>query len=660
MKRLSRFFAVILIMVMVLPFAFIVPVAASTPTQNFNDVPPSHFAFEAINWVSHPSNGGFMVGDLAGNFHPSQTMTKFEAARIFAMAAGFRSAAHPVSPELRAEINRSFEVWRPFIDAIAAQNTQWSRIADREIAFLLYRGVLTEADVATFIGTRLTRQEAAAWIVRLVGRQTQAAAVAIPVANPFADNANISPLFIRYVYYARAAGFVAGGSNNMFNPNENVTRAQLAVIFYNALNVADNNNSTQNLPGTTTPVATVSGVVELLYRNTQLFIASPMGPQNYIIAQDAIIVVDHVQRSAAFIRTGMTVNAVLNAQGEIISLVARTTVDTTPPLGLPPGAQQPPTQLPPNQAGLRLYADEGFIVSTTNNPATVTVRTQRVRITGQIVDEVRTFTLAHNVVITRGGVAVPISDVRVNDITFFRFNGTMIHELELEDRERSMEGVLLERRLLDLQGNQAIVIESPAGARYELRVASTTAITRGAFVNVRLQDLRIGDSVNVTIEGGVMTRLHAVGERSIVEGRLTELRITQNFSEVRIQDEEGHVQIYTIMPGTFDVYSLRIGMDVRFFLDSWEVMDVQVITRGEQQPTAVLGNIQSITAGQTLVVVQMDGNQPRAHTVVVNNQTTITGTGMQLNLSDLRVNMNVYVVFMGPQSNVARSIIILP
>jgi len=652
MKRVSRILAILLI----LSLGFVLPVAASTPVQNFNDVPPTHFAFDAINWVSHPTNGGFMVGDLAGNFHPSQTMTKFEAARIFAMAAGFRSAAHPVSPELREEINRSFDTWRPFIDALAAQNTQWSRIADREIAFLLYRGVLTEADVATFVGTRLTRQEAAAWMVRLIGHQSQAAAITLPVANPFADNASISSSFIRYVYYARNAGIIAGGSNNMFNPGENVTRAQLAVIFYNTL--AD--NTTQTSTGMTTPAATVSGVVELLYRNTQLFIASPMGPQNYIIAQNAIIVVDHVQRSAAFIRPGMTVNAVLNAQGEIVSLVARTTVDTTPPLGLPPGAHTPPTQLPPNLAGLRLYADEGFIVSTTNNPATVTVRTQRVRITGQIVDEVRTFTLAHNALITRGGVAVPLSDVRVNDIAFFHFNGTTIHELELEDRERSMEGVLLERRLLDAQGNQAIVIESPAGARYELRVAATTHITRGAFVNVRLQDLRIGDSVHVTIESGVMTRLHAVGERSIIEGRLTELRITQNFSEVRIQDEEGHVQTYTILPGTFDVYSLRIGMDVRFFLDSWEVMDVQVITRGEQQPTAVLGNIQSITAGQTLVVVQMDGNQPRAHTVVINSQTTITGTGMQLNINDLRVNMNVYVVFVGPQSNVARSIIILP
>ncbi|MCL2364840.1 MAG: S-layer homology domain-containing protein [Defluviitaleaceae bacterium] len=659
MKRLSRFFAVILIMVMVLPFVFIVPVAASTTAQNFNDVPPSHFAFDAINWVSNPTNGGFMVGDLAGNFHPSQTMTNFEAARIFAMAAGFRSAAHPVSPELRAEINRSFDEWRPFIDTMAAQNTQWSRIADREIAFLLYRGVLTEADVATFIGARLTRQEAATWMVRLIGQQTQAAAINLPVSEPFADNASISPMFIRYVYYARAAGIISGNNNNMFNPSENVTRAQLAVIFYNTLGGSD--GTTQTLPpGTTTPVATVSGVVELLYRNTQLFIASPMGPQNYIIAHDAIIVVDHVQRSAAFIRTGMTVNAVLNAQSEIISLVARTTVDTTPPLGSPPSSQLPPTLLPPNQGGLRLYADEGFIVSVTTNPATVTVRTQRVRITGQIVDEVRTFTVAHNALITRGGVAVPLSNAQVNDIAFFRFNGTTIHELEMEERERSMEGVLLERRLIDLQGNQAIVIESPLGARYELRVAANTVITRGTFANVRLQDLRIGDSVHVTIEGGVMTRLHAVGERSIIEGRLTELRITQNFSEVRIQDDEGHVQTYTILPGTFDVYALRIGMDVRFFLDSWEVLDVQVITRGDQQPTAVLGNIQSITAGQTLVVVQMDGNQPRAHTVVVNNQTTITGTGMQLNLSDLRVNMNVYVVFMGPQSNVARSIIILP
>lgn len=638
-----------MVMAALLSLIIVTPIQANL-TATFNDVPVTHFAFHAINWVSHPDNGGIMVGDLQGNFHPNQTITKFEAARMFAMAAGFRSAAHPVAPELRAEINRSFDVWRPLIDSMAAQHPQWSRVADREIAFLLYRSILTPADVEQFMGTRLTRQEAVTWLVRLLERQAHAAAIVIPFHNPFNDNALIDNTFIRYVYYAREAGIISGDNNNMFNPADNLTRAQLAVMFYNALS----GSAAVQLPGATTPVSTVSGIVELVHRNTQIFISSPLGPQDFMIAPDATIIVDNIQRTAAFIRTGMNINAVLNAQGEIISLVARTGSNVDAGVGIP--VPPPPT----TQPGIRLYADEGFVVAVSANPPTITIRTQRVRITGQIIDEERIFTLAQGASITRGGAIVPLSDAQINDIAFFRFNGTVIHELELEDRVRNLGGVLLERHAMDSHGNQTIVIEVATGAQYELRVTTNTDISRGQLRNIRLQDLRIGDNVQIYLESGIVTRLHAVGTHSIIDGRLIEIRVTQNFSEVTVQDVNGNRLTYTIMPGIFDVYSLRIGMDIRLFLDSWEVMDIQIMARTAQQFTAVLGNVRSIRAGQVLEIMELDGAQPRTHTIVIDSSTINTATGQPLDFNQLRVNMNIYVIMVGPHSNVARSVTILP
>jgi hypothetical protein len=304
-----------------------------------------------------------------------------------------------------------------------------------------------------------------------------------------------------------------------------------------------------------------------------------------------------------------------------------------------------------------LYADEGFVVSTAVNPSTITIRTQRVRITGQIVDEVRTFTLAPGAVVTRGGTIVPLTDAQVHDIAFFRFNGTVIYELELEDRVRTHEGVLLERRLLDNQGNQVIVIELAAGARYELRVSPAVEITRGTQRNLQLQDLRIGDNVNVTMESGIMTKLHATGTRTTIEGRLSEIRVTRAFSEITVTDTDGHRLVYTIMPGTFDVYALRIDMDLRVFLDSWEVMDIQIIDRGGQQVMAVLGNVRAIR-GNTLEIVELNGTQ--THTIVIDASTLDTATNQALPITRLRVNMNIYAVMAGPHSNIARSVTILP
>ncbi|MCL2604377.1 MAG: S-layer homology domain-containing protein [Defluviitaleaceae bacterium] len=647
MKKYPRILAFALAFVMTL--ACTLPVSANTQATSFRDVPATHFAFNAINWISHPDNGSLMVGDAAGNFHPNQTINKFEAARVFAMAAGYRPASHTVAADLRAEINRSFDQWRPFLDGMAAQHPQWSRIADREIAFLLYRNVLTTADVEKFMGTRLSRQEAAAWMVRLMGRQAHAAAIVIPFSNPYNDNALIAQEYIRYVYYARQAGYMSGGSNNMFNPTDDMTRAQLAAIFFNVLG----NGDVVPPPGSTTPASTVSGTVEMVYRNTQVFISSPLGPQNYHIAQDATIIVDNVQRTAAFIRVGMNINAVLNTQGDIISLVARTVTAEN-------NSTQPTPSPSPTPAPITLIEDEGFVVSTAANPAAITIRIQRVRITGQIINEERTFTIAPNAAITRGGVAVPLSDAQPNDIAFFRFNGAVIHELELEDRERELDGTLLEKRHADTQGYQMIIVEAKTGELYELRVLATTLISRGNRVNVTLQELRIGDSVTATLESGVLTRLQATGQQAVVLGRLTEIRITQQFSQITVLKDTGHFHVYTIMPGVYDVYSLRIGMDLRIFLDSWEVMDIQVVAQTAQQTTAVLGYVQAIRAGQQLVVISMDGQAQRSHTIIINNDTTNTATGARLDFNQLRVNMNVYIVMAGPQSNVARTVTILP
>ena len=665
MKKYKMLAAFLLAVVMTSSFLF--PASANTPTTPFRDVPANHFAFESINWVSNPQNGSIMVGDPSGYFHPAQTLTKFEAARIFAVAAGFRPATQPVAASLRAEINRSFTTWSPFLETMS-QHNQWNSVANREIAFLLYRNVLTPEDVARFIepitgGTRvasLTRQEGVAWMVRLLGRKSNALAISLPFHNPFADDAEIHPDFIRYVYYAREAGIVGGAGGGSFNPTQLFTRAQMAVVLFNALSQQDGEQASD-----TTPASALSGVVELVYQNRQLFVQTPEGLRGYTIVSNATIVVDNVQRTAAFIRSGMSFNAVLNAQGEIISILARTEVQPTPtPSPTPTPAPTPtpspePTPTPTPPPAVRLYADEGFVVSVATNPASITIRTQRIRITGQIVDEERTFSFAPNAVIFRGDEQVSITDARLQDIAFFRFNGSVIYELVLEDHERTVEGILLERRPMDTLGNQTIIMETEAGSRYELRVLPTTDISRGVARNLQLNDLRIGDSLTVQLEMGQMTRLAAIGHRSMADGRLQEIWINQHFSQITVMHADGNLHEFTIMPGVFDVYALRIGMDIRVALDSREVMDITVLSQAGQQVTAVLGFVQAIRAGQTIVLVEMDG-QGRSHTIVINNETRDAVTNQIFDFNRLRVNMNVYIVMTGPHSNVARTVMILP
>jgi hypothetical protein len=354
--------------------------------------------------------------------------------------------------------------------------------------------------------------------------------------------------------------------------------------------------------------------------------------------------IDNVQRTPAFLRAGMTITAIVNAQNDIISLVARSEIPATP--------------APPQT----LFSDEGLVIAVTTTPnSTITIRTQRVRLSGQIVDEERTFTIAPTAEITRGGRDANVSNIEVGDIAVFKYNSNVIHELSLTERERTLEGVLMDHRPSgEHHGLPILIIEEEEGLQYELRILPATEISRGNVRNLSWGDLRIGDRITADVEYDRLVSIHAVGVRSTVDGRLNEIRITERNTQITLVLGNGETATYIVVPGVHDVYALRIGMDLRIRLDSREVIDIEVRSINQNQATIVLGYIQSIRADRTIVVVEGQGTQARSRTISVPATTGIIRGGTSLNFDGLRVNMNVLIVLTGPQSNIAQSITIFP
>ena len=653
MKIRSRLTIFTLTLLMAL--ASFTSVVAQAQTQLYRDVPPSHFAFEAINWVSDPANGAFMVGDAGNNFHPSRVLNKFEAAQIFAMAAGFRHATPQLSPAEREVFDRSFEMWRPLLDSMAAQFSRWNRTFDREIAFLLYQGILGVSDLSTFITrsggqeqiSSLTRQEAIAWTVRLMGRQAHAQAITLPHHTPFRDDAAIQPEFRRYVYYAKEAGIVQG-SGGYINPTHNFTRAETAALFFAVLA----GDADVPAPGAAnTNVATIIGTIHSMVADTQVNIASTAGVENFRFAQNAVVMVDNHQRTPSFLREGMPVTALINAERNILTIVARTpgTEATTPSS---PGLPAPsPTSL---------YSDEGFVTAVGQN--TVTIRTRRVRLSGQIVDEERTFAIDTTANITRGGTATTLANVQVGDIAIFRFRGGTIYELQLLERERTLRGTLVERRpAAEPSGNPILVIEENSGVTYELRALPSTTFSRGYADGLNWSDMRIGDSVIADIEYDRLVHVQATGERTTVDGRVAGIRISESHSQITLNLPNGTTSEFIVMPGVYDVYTLRIGVDLRLMLDSHEVIEIQLLSALQVNDSDLVGYIQSVSPERhTIVVVAGQGGQTRTINVATTPDTFISRSGARIGIQDLRVNMNVYVLLTAPGSNIARNITILP
>ena len=617
------------------------PLLAQSPT--FRDVPISHFAFEAVNWVSNPENGAFMVGDAANNFNPTRNLNKFEAAQIYAMAAGYRHSAATLSPAEQDILTRSFETWRPLLDDIAAEFTTWNRTVDREISYLLYRGIITPDEAKSFVsrtGTNetrelLTREEAVAWMVRLVGQAPHAQAVQFHTL--FRDDAQISPQYRHYVYHAREIGIIHGSGGYM-NPVAHFTRAEMATVFYNALS-----GPTPEQAAVTGSHSTITGTISNVFLDTHVTITSAAGTETFPIAQNAVLMIDNVQRTASFLRENMNVTVLVDANRQIISLVAREQAQSS--------SQQ--------TAATPAVLDEGFVTAVSSAFNTVTIRTQRVRITGQVIDDERVFYHTPNTVITNGGLAAKFEDIQIGDIVFFSYSGANINTLEIMERERTLTGVLADVRPPDNQGAApVVVIEENDGSLYEFRVLSVTEITRDENA-VNWSDLRIGDRVTADVEHDRLARVSANGERTLVNGRLNEIRITERNTEISVTRDDGTTFNYIVRPGVYDVYSLRIGMSLRIQLDSREVISVQNQSN-EQAQNVVLGFIQAVRADNTIVVVENQGTTTRTHTIAVPTGTPVTRSGVTMSTSELRVNMNVYIVTTAEGSNIARSVTVLP
>lgn len=306
---------------------FAVVTMAQTPT--FRDVPASHFAFDAVEWVSDPANGAFMVGDARNNFQPSRNMNKFEAAQIFALAAGFRHNPQSLPADEQEVFARSMEQWRAFLNALSAQYASWNRTVDREIAFLLYRGVLAPDEVQNFVtrtGTTeqrqmLTREQAVVWIVRLMGHSGYAEEFELPAEEPFNDDAAISDAFRGYVYHARELEIIpaAGG---YFNPQAHFSRADLAVLFFNALADEEEKIVSEGEP------VTISGTITSVFRDTHATIEYAAGVRTFPFAPNAIVMIDNIQRTPPFLRGGMATMAIVDGYGRIISIAARSEEET--------------------------------------------------------------------------------------------------------------------------------------------------------------------------------------------------------------------------------------------------------------------------------------------------------------------------------------------
>jgi len=174
-------------------------IGAATPT--FSDVPATHYAFSAVEFLS---NAGIINGRTSGLFDSNASITRGEFAKIICLAAGL-----PVTGGSASFSDTSGHWAAGYIEAAKTA------------------GLIGGYPDGTFRPNNLiTRAEIAKLVVLGAGFATASGAGFSDIATNWAKD---------YIMTASNNGIVNGYSDGTFRPNNSATRAEASVMVYNWL-----------------------------------------------------------------------------------------------------------------------------------------------------------------------------------------------------------------------------------------------------------------------------------------------------------------------------------------------------------------------------------------------------------------------------------------
>ncbi|MBQ8003162.1 MAG: S-layer homology domain-containing protein [Clostridia bacterium] len=175
---------------------------------------------------------GIIKGYTDGTFRPDRAITKTEALVLVARVAGYITEGYDTFKNVAAQ---------RYADVVSVYSTPYPN----EISFLLYKGVLTEDDLAGYLSpdradSPLLRYEMAVLLTKLM-RAEDSLNKSGQITLSYADAGEIPYTAAPYVEYVTNTALMQGVYDPekpeaiSFNPYGSVTRAQMAVLLHRAL-----------------------------------------------------------------------------------------------------------------------------------------------------------------------------------------------------------------------------------------------------------------------------------------------------------------------------------------------------------------------------------------------------------------------------------------
>jgi hypothetical protein len=453
-------------------------------------------------------------------------------------------------------IDMATETYSPFLKNYNVNNKS-------EICYLLYWGVIDRSDLAAYLAENAKnspelRYEAAVLLTKIIGGAEEVKAAQSTLT--YDDTASIPDSAKNYVAYVTSKSVMQGTGNNKFDPEMQVSRAQMSTMMYNAMRY-------MNMRTVNVTVTAVSG--------TGITATDESGASaKYTLASSNAIRLDGDDAVLSDVKAGMRLT--LHLQNEEVRLAEGYSKIEEQSVG----GQVVTTGTDANGQYIRVAVQDG-------NGATTN----------------QTYYVPSNVVITLDGKSLPFSSIKNTYYAKIDYAGdNTATKIELETMTTTINGTL-EALITE---PASIVIKLGSGEIETYQMLDNVGVTRDDKA-ATLFDLVKGDKVAVTMDYYKVRKIAATGISSTAEGAIKELvfgdtsRLTVKSSgelyTANITDDTS----ITVDGTAADKYALRVGQNAKVIIDSSNA--TRITATSVVGPSQITGVIKSVNTAYSIVTL---------------------------------------------------------
>lgn len=562
----------------------------------FTDISGSEYSWCASQ-IKAMADAGYINGVSDTEFAPDSNVTKLQCIALFSRAMGCYDANNIELLELARE---------QYADDIAACSLPWG---EEEIAYMLYKGALVKSDLTTYIkgsvkNQDMSRGEAAIIITKAMGGEAEAKAASISLE--YKDAASIPSNIKPYVQYVTDQG-IMNGIDDEFQASGTVTRAQMAVMLYRAVEKCD--------------YLFVRGKFVDIDSEEYTITVNENGENTSYVYND----------NTSFTKLGAI--AALNEYEENLPVVIQLSRDTVVAVDAISDM--------PEQMITAVY--QGY--NTVGTVYQVKVKDSSISST------VKTYTCIEDVPVTYQGSPATIKSLKSGDQVDLELSNGKVVAISASEKSATITGATVSAFDIGDDGTLTMTISS-SSSEYDGKTypVAPDASAKKNNKEVDLSSVYVGDKVTLTVRYGQIVSVEATSTYNTVTGTIVEVVISSTPSiTVRVDGKEKTYQVptecdITVNQSSGSLYDFRVGDSVTLTTQSSAVTKIQVSTSVINTETggSVNGTVTALNTSYGFVSVLMDGyDMPIPVYKTSNNTTVITSAGKSMDFKSIAVGDSV-------------------